>query len=92
MLLRSILCGGVWNGFLLEKARKEEVSCQSCGRKDGDGRLFWDCTFLPVVHVRELGEFAPFKLGTVVIGPGACFGMAGCLVLVLLGPTGHKVS
>ena len=27
MLLRAILCGGVWNGFLLGKAKKEDVPC-----------------------------------------------------------------
>ena len=48
MLLRAILCGGVWNGFLLGKARKEDVPCRFCGKKDGDGHLFWDCSFLPL--------------------------------------------
>ena len=28
MLLRGILCGGVWNGFLLGQAQKEEVPCK----------------------------------------------------------------
>ena len=45
MLLRAILCGGVWNGFLLGKARKEDVPCRFCGKKDGDGHLFWECSF-----------------------------------------------
>ena len=45
MLLRAILCGGVWNGFLLGKAKKEDVPCRFCGKKDGDGHLFWECTF-----------------------------------------------
>ena len=31
MLLRAILCGGVWNGFLLGKAKKEDVLCRFCG-------------------------------------------------------------
>ena len=57
-LLRSILCGGVWNGFLLGKARKDEVPCRSCGGKDGDGHLFWECNFPPILHIRELPEFA----------------------------------
>ena len=35
MLLRAILCGGVWNGFLLGKAKKEDVPCRFCGKKDG---------------------------------------------------------
>ena len=46
-------------GFLLEKARDGEVKCRFCGGKDGDGHLFWDCTFLPVLHVRELPKFMP---------------------------------
>ena len=58
MLLRAILCGGVWNGFLLGQAKKEEVPCQFCGKKDGDGHLFWECTFPLLLHVRELPEFA----------------------------------
>ena len=53
MLLRSILSGGAWNGFLLEKARNEDVRCRFCG----DGHLFWDCTFSHLVHVWELPEF-----------------------------------
>ena len=58
MLLRAILCGCVWNAFLLGKARKEDVPCRFCGKKDGDGHLFWECSFLPLQHVRELPEFA----------------------------------
>ena len=45
MLLRAILCGGVWNGFLLGKAKKEDVPCRFCGKRDGDGHLFWECIF-----------------------------------------------
>ena len=52
------MCGGVWNGFLLGKTKKEDVPCRSCGGKDGDGHLFWDCTFHPLQHVRDLPEFA----------------------------------
>ena len=47
MLLRAILCGCVWNGFLLGKAKKEDVACRLCGKRDGDGHLFWECTFHP---------------------------------------------
>ena len=47
MLLRAILCGRVWNGFLLGKARKEDVPCRFCGKEDGDGHLLWECSFLP---------------------------------------------
>ena len=59
MLLRAILCGGVWNGLLLGKAKKEDVPCRFCGKRDGDGHLFWECSFPPPLqHVRELPEFA----------------------------------
>ena len=58
MLLRAVLCGGVWNGFLLGKAKKEDVPCRFCGQKDGDGHLFWDCAFPPLQHVRDLPEIA----------------------------------
>ena len=58
MLLRAILCGGVWNGFFLGEAKKEDVPCRFCGERDGDGHLFWECTFQPLQHVRDLLEFA----------------------------------
>ena len=47
MLLRAILCGrrGGWNGFFLDKAKKEDVPCRFCGKRDGDGNLFWECPF-----------------------------------------------
>ena len=57
MLLRAILCGGAWNGFLLGQAKKEYVPCRFCGEKDGDGHLFWEGTFPPLLHVTELPEF-----------------------------------
>ena len=47
MLLRAILCGRVSNGFLLVKAKKEDVPCRFCGKRDGDGHLFWECSFPP---------------------------------------------
>ena len=51
MLLRAILCGRGgrrgWNGFLLGKAKKEDVPCRFCGQRDGDGHLFWECSFHP---------------------------------------------
>ena len=60
MLLRAILCGGVWNGFLLGKAKKENVPCRFCGKRDGDGHLFRECTFSPPPYsmFRDLPEFA----------------------------------
>ena len=56
-LLRGILSGGVWNGFLLGKVQGENVSCRFCGGPDGDGHLFWDCPFPPLVAVRGCPEF-----------------------------------
>ena len=41
MLLRAILSGGVWNGFLLSKVKKEDVPCRFFGAPDNDGHLFW---------------------------------------------------
>ena len=56
-LLRSIMVGGVWNGFLLPKVRGQVVPCQFCGAPDGDGHLFWECTPPPLVSIRENPEF-----------------------------------
>ena len=41
--------GGVW---------KEDVPCRFCGKRDGDGHLFWECSFPSLQHVLELPEFA----------------------------------
>ena len=51
--------GGVWNGFLLGKAKKEEVPCRFCGMRDGDGHLFRECTVSPSNMLGSLPEFAP---------------------------------
>ena len=56
-LLRSIMVGGVWNGFLLGKAGRHPTPCRFCGAPDGDGHLFWKCTFPPLVEIRENPEF-----------------------------------
>ena len=40
-LLRSIMVGGVWNGFLLGRIRHQAVPCRFCGVPDHDGHLFW---------------------------------------------------
>ena len=50
-LLRSIMVGGVWNGFLLRRVRGHDVPCRFCGAPDGDGHLFWECTF-PLLLLR----------------------------------------
>ena len=56
-LLRAIMVGGVWNGFLLSRVRGRDVPCRFCGAPDNDGHLFWDCTFPPLVEIRENPEF-----------------------------------
>ena len=59
MLLRAILCGRcleripTWQG---QEGRRSLVVF--VGKRDGDGHLFWECTFPPLQHVRELPEFA----------------------------------
>ena len=50
-LLQSVMVGGVWNGFLL--GRDAACSMSFCGAPDGDGHLFWECTFPPLVEIRE---------------------------------------
>ena len=56
-LLRGVLVGGVWNGFLLGKVKGCHVLCRFCGGDDNDDHLFWDCTFPPLVEIRENPEF-----------------------------------
>ena len=46
-LLRSILVGGVWNGFLLSGVKGQPVPCRFCGSADGDGHLFWGMYLSP---------------------------------------------
>ena len=83
MLLRAILSGGVWNGFLLGRAKKEDVPCRFCGQRDGDGHLLWECTFLPLQQVRDLPEFATLLRRDRSRWPRCYYGMAGCLGLVV---------
>ena len=42
----------------MARPRRKTFPCRFCGRRDGDGHLFWECTFLPLQHVRDLPEFA----------------------------------
>ena len=56
-LLRTILVGGVWNGFLLGHVRGQTVPCRFCGAPDHDGHLFWECSFPPLVAIRGNPEF-----------------------------------
>ena len=43
--------------FLLGKVKGCHVPFRFCGGDDGDGHLFWDCTFPPLVEIRENPEF-----------------------------------
>ena len=53
----AIMVGGVWNGFLLGRIRGQPVPCRFCGAPDHDGHFFWECTFPPLVEIRENPEF-----------------------------------
>ena len=72
--------GGVWNGFLLGKANKEDVPCRFCGKRDGDGPLFWECTFLPCCM---FGSKLPEFVSLMALDRCDCFvvccGITGCL-------------
>ena len=61
-LLRGILSGGVWSGFLLSFVRGEIVPCRFCGGPDRDGHLFWECPHPPLVQIRESVEFRDLLL------------------------------
>ena len=52
-LLRSVMVGGVWNGFLLGRVRNQVLPCRFCGASDHDGHLFCECTFPPLIEIRE---------------------------------------
>ena len=43
--------------FLLGRVRSQIVPYRFCGAPDGDGHLFWKCTFPPLVEIRENPEF-----------------------------------
>ena len=45
--LRSVMVGGVWNGYLFGRVRGQSVPCRFCGAPDNDGHLFsGDAPFL----------------------------------------------
>ena len=46
----------MWNGFLLAWVKRQPVPCRFCGSPDG-GNLFWECSFPPLVEIRENPEF-----------------------------------
>ena len=57
------MCEGVWNGFLLGQAKKEEVPCWFCGKRDGDGHLLLECTDAPNIWTNGSREDFLFKVG-----------------------------
>ena len=56
-LFRSVMVGSVWNGFLLGRVRNQVLPCRFCGALDHDGHLFRECTFFPLVEIREILSF-----------------------------------
>ena len=79
-LLRGILSGGVWNGFLLSFVRGEIVPCRFCGGPDGDGGALISLLFTFV----KIPNFVIFCFVTGVLGLGVFLGMGGCLHLLVL--------
>ena len=54
--------------------------CRFCGCLDGDGHLFWECTYPPLVEIGENLEFHDLMREWIrVIGLGVYFGTAGFL-------------
>ena len=53
-LLRNVMVGCVWNGLLLERVWSQVIPWRFCGAPDGDGHLFWECTFLLLRFVKIL--------------------------------------
>ena len=82
-LLRSIMVGGVRNGFLLGRVRGQAVPCRFCGGADGDGHLFWECTFPPLVQSRERPEFHDLVRWISRLGLRVSCGMVGCLFFLV---------
>ena len=65
-LLRSIMVGGVWNGFLLGRVRSQIVPCRFCGAPDGVL-----LRFVKILNFMISSEWIRD------IGLGVCFGMVG---------------
>ena len=42
---------------MLSRVKGQPVPCRFCGGLDNDGHLFWECTFPPLVEIRENPEF-----------------------------------
>ena len=55
--VRGVFAGGFGTGFLLVKVKGQRVPCRFCGSLDGDGHLFWERPFPPLVEIREHPKF-----------------------------------
>ena len=82
MLLTAIFGGGVWNGFLLGKAKKEDVPCRFCGRKMVMDICFGNVLFPPFNMCANFLSSHHLRPWIAASGPDACCGMVGCLDLV----------
>ena len=76
-LLREILSGGVWNGFLLGKVQWENVPCRFCGGPDGDGHLFWECSYQLCLLFGIAMNFIVLLVWISLTGVDAFSGMVG---------------
>ena len=85
MLLRSILCGGTWNGFLLGKSKEEDVLCRYCvcvgGIAWGWSSFFWGELPSPLSWFAFGSSLNLLLCFPVTAAPGlaAWPGMVGCL-------------
>ena len=85
-LLRGILSGGVWNGFLLSVVKGEIVPCRFCGGPENDGHLtcFGTALILLLFTFVKVPSFVIFCFVIGALGFGVFFGMGGCLHLLVL--------
>ena len=88
-LLQAIISRKVWNGFLLGKVRRENVPCRVCGGPDGDGHLFWECSYSLWLLSERVLSFMTLSIWIRLVGRDAFFGMVGylpCLELMMVIP------
>ena len=84
MLLRAIFVGEYGTDSFLVKLRRKTFLVVFVGRRMVMDIYFWECSFLPLQHVRELPEFAFLCHWIAVSGHDAYSGMVGYLVLEVL--------
>ena len=82
-LLRGVLVGGVWNGFLLGKVRNSHVPCRFCGGMIMMGIYFGNALFHLWLRYVKILNFTTSWRWISHLGLGACFGMGGCLCLLV---------